>query len=124
MSSDRRQATRLPTPEDRNEAILQVGDDSFPARLVDQSATGFAVLIASHPGVYEGEGVWLKADGVWTKARVARVTLESGGVRVGLTRVVESSETPLLAATFQFWRMPKNHRVPIIIAMAVLLTVP
>jgi hypothetical protein len=124
MTSDRRQAHRFPTPEERNQASLQVGDDSYPARVVDQSATGYSVLVDSHPGVYDGETVWLKADGVWTKARVARVTLESKGVRIGLTRVVEEASAEEPKFSFQLWRMPKNHRVTAIIALAVLVTVP
>ncbi len=124
MSSDRRQSHRFPAIEDRSQAALQVGDDSYPARLVDQSATGFAVLIDSHPGVYEGETVWLRADGVWTKSRVARVTLESKGVRVGLTRIVEETAAEEPAFSFQLWRMPKSHRVTAIIALAVAVTVP
>jgi hypothetical protein len=124
MTSDRRHSHRFPTPDDRKEATLQVGDDSFPARLVDQSSTGFAVLVDAHPGVYEGEAVWLRADGVWSKARVARVTLESKGVRVGLTRVVDQGPAEEPKLSFQLWRMPKNYRVTAIIALAVLVTVP
>ena len=124
MSSDRRHSHRFAAPDDRNAAVLQVGDDSYPARLVDQSSTGFAVLVDAHPGVYEGEAVWLRADGVWTKSRVARVTLESKGVRVGLTRVVDPAAAEEPKFSFQLWRMPKNHRVTAIIALAVLVTVP
>jgi hypothetical protein len=124
MNSDRRHSQRFTAPEDRHEATLQVGDDSYPARLVDQSSTGFAVLVDSHPGVYEGEAVWLRAAGVWTKSRVARVTLESKGVRVGLTRVVDQAAAEEAQISFQLWRMPKNHRVTAIIALAVLVTVP
>ncbi len=122
MTSDRRQSHRFPAPEDRSQAALQVGDDSYPARLVDQSASGFAVLVDAHPGVYEGESVWLRADGVWTKARVARVTLESKGVRVGLTRIVDEAAAEEPKLSLGFWRMPKSYRVTAIIALAVLVT--
>jgi hypothetical protein len=121
--TDRRQSHRYPAPEDRRPATLQVGDDAYEVRLLDQSATGFAVLISAHPGVYEGETVWLKADGVWTKTRVARVNLESGGVKLGLLRVVEQADVPEPKVAFQLWRMPKSHRVTVLIALAAIITI-
>jgi hypothetical protein len=122
--ADRRQSHRFPTPQDRDQATLQVGDDAYTVRMLDQSATGFAVLIEAHPGVYEGEAVWLKADGVWTKARVTRVSLESGGVKLGLLRVVEEGVAVEPKIAFQLWRMPKNYRITLTIALALLLTIP
>jgi len=124
MTTDRRQSHRFPPQEDRDRAVLQVGDDAYQALIVDQSATGFAALVDTHPGVYEGEHVWLKVDGIWTKSHVARVSLESKGVRIGLLRMVEEIPPPEPQLVSQRWWMPKSYRVSGIIALAVLLSVP
>jgi hypothetical protein len=124
MSTNRRQAHRFPSPPERSEAVLKVGDDSIAVCLLDESATGFALQVDQHPGVYEGEVVWLHEGACWTKVRVVHIHADSAGVQLGVTRVVDTPEVadPAEKPAFRFWRMPKNNRVPVIIALAVLLT--
>lgn len=122
--SNRRQAHRFPTPPKRSDAVLKVGDDSIAVRVLDESATGFALQIDQHPGVYEGEIVWLHSGACWTKVRVVRIHADSAGVSLGVIRVTEAPDAadPAKKLAARYWRMPKNNRVPVIIALAVLLT--
>jgi hypothetical protein len=90
--SDRRQSQRFTSSEERSEAQLKVGDETIRARVLDESASGFALQVEQHPGVYEGEIVWLMASGCWTKARVARVKPADEGIEIGLSRIVETQE--------------------------------
>ena len=132
MSSDRRKSHRFPASPERAEAILRVGDDSIPVRLLDESAVGFLLQVNSHPGVYEGELVWLNTDASWTKVRVARIQCTSSGVQLGLSRIdinaanVDPIDNALIdpkSRPNRFWRIPKNNRVPVITGLALLLTV-
>ncbi len=91
---DRRQARRFASPGERREARLRSGDRDNAVQLLDESATGFAVLCDTHPGVFEGETVWLKTVAGWESASVVSVSNEPSGVRIGLRRVSQQETFP------------------------------
>jgi len=62
-NSDHRGAFRCPLPQSRQEAVLKVGEDYVMARLVDESAKGFAVTTDRTPGVDVDDVI-----GLWTTA--------------------------------------------------------
>jgi hypothetical protein len=89
MVQERRHAKRYPAAPERKETGLKVGDDTFRARIMDESATGFALQVEGHPAVYEGEHVWLRYEGAWTACHVMSIVPISGGCRLGLSRQAE-----------------------------------
>jgi len=124
MTSDRRKAHRFTPPGGAPQVLLQVGDAALPGQLLDESATGLAIMVDMHPGVYEGETVWLTVGGSVNRVRVTRISREACGVRIGLQRIVDTAQpSPLPARRFHLWRMPSSPRVQVIIGLAAALTV-
>lgn len=130
MVQERRAAKRYPTTPDRQETILKVGDATFPARIHDESATGYALQVDGHPAVYEGEQVWLRHEGGWSACHVMSIVPHTGGCRVGLARQAEVN-------TLEFQQLEKQHKsarhkrvhrvqarqiVPLVIGVALLIT--
>src|SRR5690606_24606457 len=81
---DRRNARRCLAPSERREARLRSGDCDIPVQLLDESATGFAVLCDQHPGVFERETVWLQTVAGWETTSVVSISTDPAGVRIGL----------------------------------------
>jgi hypothetical protein len=94
MREDRRKSRRFPVLEQQQQATLRVGDVSIPARLVDQSATGFAVRVEEHPGVFPGEVVWLQTVAGWTEVRVVKARHDVDGTQIGLERIADLAVGP------------------------------
>jgi hypothetical protein len=94
MREDRRKARRFPVLEQQQQATLRVGDVLVPARLVDQSATGFAIRLEEHPGVFPGEVVWLQTVAGWTEVRVVKARHEVDGTQIGLERIADLAAGP------------------------------
>jgi hypothetical protein len=94
MREDRRKARRFPVQENQQQATLRVGDVAIPARLVDQSATGFAIRLEEHPGVFPGEVVWLQTVAGWTEVRVVKTRHDVEGTHIGLERIADLASGP------------------------------
>jgi hypothetical protein len=94
MREDRRKARRFPVLEGHQQATLRVGDVSIPVRLVDQSATGFAIHVDEPPGVFPGEVVWLQTVAGWTEVRVVKARHEVDGTQIGLERIADLASGP------------------------------
>jgi hypothetical protein len=94
MREDRRKARRFPVLADQQQATLRVGDVAIPARLVDQSATGFAIRVEEHPGVFPGEVVWLQTVAGWTEVRVVKARHDVDGTQIGLERIADLATGP------------------------------
>ncbi len=71
-----------------------VGDDTLSVRLFSESSNGVVVQLDSHPGVYEGEMVWLRIEAGWTEARVVRIVATPEGAHLGLECLQDLQETP------------------------------
>jgi hypothetical protein len=99
MREDRRKARRFPVLGEQQQATLRVGDATFPARLIDQSATGFAIRMEEHPGVFPGEVVWLQTVAGWTEVRVVKARHEVDGTQIGLERIADLAAGPKPAAS-------------------------
>lgn len=87
MPPERRHASRYGISLEQGAVQLKVGLDVMPAQLVDASATGMAIRIDRHPGVYVGERVWLETQSGWIEACVNNVMNEGNSVRLGLTKL-------------------------------------
>lgn len=94
MREERRKARRFSVLGEQQAATLRVGDVSIPVRLVDQSATGFAIRLEEHPGVFPGEVVWLQTVVGWTEVRVMKVRHEVDGTQIGLQRIADLATGP------------------------------
>lgn len=94
MREDRRKARRFPVLGEQQQATLRVGDVAIAVRLVDQSATGFAIRLEEHPGVFPGEVVWLQTVAGWTEVRVMKVRHEVDGTQIGLQRIADLASGP------------------------------
>lgn len=64
--------------------MLRVADDRIEGRLVDRSPQGYGVMTDRHPGVYEGERLWVQTQSGWKPAKVRYVVPLGGGARIGL----------------------------------------
>ena len=73
--ADRRESFRCPVADSRQGCVLQVGDNSLPARLLDESAGGFSVLVESPLGLAldVGQTAELGNDSGWFRVRVMHV---------------------------------------------------
>jgi hypothetical protein len=94
MREDRRKARRFPVQNGQQQATLRVGDVAIAARLVDQSATGFAIHVEEHPGVFPGEVVWLQTVAGWTEVRVVKARHDVDGTHIGLERIADLATGP------------------------------
>lgn len=94
MREDRRKARRFPVLDSQQQATLRVGDVAIAARLVDQSATGFAIRVEEHPGVFPGEVVWLQTVAGWTEVRVVKARHDVDGTHIGLERIADLATGP------------------------------
>jgi len=118
---ERRQARRFPTPEERRPAILRLGDRETPVRLLDESSTGFAVLCDQHPGVFEGETLWLKTVAGWEAVSAVSVTSDPAGIRIGLRRLYDHSAASEPERLEKKDWLPSN-RLRIAVALTLILT--
>jgi len=119
---DRRQSRRFPTPDERRDAILRLGDRETPVQLLDESSTGFAVVCDQHPGVFEGETLWIKTVAGWETVSAVSVTSDPAGVRIGLRRLNDMLPTPAAEPTpSQDTWLPSN-RLRLVVGLTLVLT--
>ena len=69
-TSNQRESYRCPVADSRQNCILQVGDDHFSGRLMDESAGGFSVMLEKKPTLEIKQTAQLQTDGVWFNVRV------------------------------------------------------
>lgn len=119
---DRRQARRFPTPEERREAILRSGDRDMPVQLLDESSTGFAVLCDRHPGVFEGETLWLKTVAGWETVSAMSVTSDTAGVRIGLRWLSDMTLSPAPERPAKRDAPLPSNRLRLVVGMTLVLT--
>lgn len=97
---DRRRTFRCRIRDLRWDAALKVGWRKVPARVLNESAEGFAVVALRHPRVEAGDVVQLRTPSGWSEARVVYVKRDAsaadggtpgnrpkGPVRLGLKRL-------------------------------------
>jgi hypothetical protein len=71
---ERRQSFRCAVDDVRQQCALKVGAELLPAKLLEESAEGFGVLIDRPPAIEIGQNAELHTDGGWFSVRVMRVT--------------------------------------------------
>jgi hypothetical protein len=76
---DQRRSFRCPAFDPRREAELRAGDKRLSARVLDESAGGFAVVVAGKPGLNVGEVAQLRTEAGWFEVRVSNVTVTAVG---------------------------------------------
>jgi hypothetical protein len=72
-NAEQRQSFRCPVSGARQEGELKVGEMRMPARVLNESAGGFAVLVDGPPGVEAGALVQLRTNAAWFEAKVASI---------------------------------------------------
>jgi len=106
---NQRNSFRCPVTESRRRCELRIGAELLPARLVDESAGGFAVLVDRRPDLEIGQTVQLRTDSGWFDVQVRSAAEApspeeaSDCFRLGLQRLGEAapSEEPT-ASPFTF----------------------
>ncbi len=119
---ERRQARRFPTPEERREAMLRSGDRETSVRLLNESSTGFAVLCDQHPGVFDGETVWLKTVAGWETVSVVSITSDTAGIRIGLRRLNDSGPAPEKEHKVRKDTALPSNRLRVVVGLTLVLT--
>ncbi len=120
--SDRRGSRRFSAPSERREARLRSGDCDTAVQLLDESATGFAVLCDQHPGVFERETVWLQTVSGWETAIVVSIGADPAGVRIGLRRAAEKPRSGPKEAKAKKLAGPPRNRLRIVVGLTLVFT--
>lgn len=124
---DDRKSFRCPVADTRQQCELKVGRDMLSARLLDESAGGFAVLVERLAGIEVEQIIHLRTNSgafIVRVVHVAEVVLpdddetpvgsEASWFRLGLLRVGEAE--PTRAPTTSLWadtlRCQLSHRCP------------
>lgn len=108
MNLDQRQTFRIEIPEGREQAALVVGKQQVEARILDESAAGFAVVVPADVDLEQNKIHVLKTATGSFETRVARVEHfsngKSDGKLVGLMRLQDQSDTKELVPKAASWR--------------------
>jgi len=70
---NQRQSFRCPVADSRRQCVLRVGNDQWPAELLDESTGGFSVLSDRSPDVDVDQPVFLGTDAGWFEVRVLHI---------------------------------------------------
>ncbi|MEN6405589.1 MAG: hypothetical protein ABFC77_03870 [Thermoguttaceae bacterium] len=104
---DQRQSFRCNVSNGRTECSLKVGQHALPARLLDESAGGFAVEVDQVAGLNAGDTGLLLTDVGWFSVRIVHIAEQAAdpdaapSYRLGLLRL--SDATPYQAPRVSLW---------------------
>ena len=91
-SNDRRKTFRCRVTPQQQSAVLLVGSVRYPAQVLDESASGFAVLLDEAPAVEPHQVLRLATAGGVSQVGVIDVQQEDSAYRVGLRRLHDLPE--------------------------------
>ena len=118
MSTDRRNCFRIATPDTRGGLFVSPGL-RLPALILNESATGFAILVDTPTQLQPNDLASLESDGAWNRVRVIRTEDVPGGHQaLGLERLNEDDDPPV---TMAYWRglIPRGlHVSPVALLIA------
>lgn len=92
MNFDQRKSFRIQIPEGREHAVLVVKHREFQARILDESAGGFAVALIENVDVQQNQVHVLKTTTGLYRTRVARIEHFADGKLLGLVRLDDLSD--------------------------------
>lgn len=70
---DQRQSFRCPATDSQQEAVLKVGEVRLAARVLDESAGGFAIGVAGPPRLNGNDLAQLRTEAGWFEVRISNV---------------------------------------------------
>ncbi len=115
MQNEQRKNYRIPVPEGRDHAALQVGGQQMNGRILDESSGGFAVALRGDVDVQQNQVLVLKTATGRYETRVARVEYFDDGKLVGLMRLRDFSDAADKEVRVSSWRdyffMPQQSTV-------------
>jgi hypothetical protein len=91
MNLNQRNSTRMQLPEGQEQAVLLVGETSVGVRILDESASGFAVALQADVDVRENQLHVLQSANGQYETRVARIEQYADGRLLGLVRLKDLS---------------------------------
>lgn len=94
MSDERRRSFRLALPAGQEQAVLRVGRREFDIRLVNTSATGFALLSPEPVKAAAGQQLQLQTVAGWSEVRVAWAAAFEEGEVLGVERIQDLDRPP------------------------------
>lgn len=92
MNFDQRKSFRIQIPEGREHAVLVVKHREIQARILDESAGGFAVALIENVDVQQNQVHLLKTTTGLYQTRVARIEHFADGKLLGLVRLDDLTE--------------------------------
>jgi hypothetical protein len=92
MLFNKRKSFRLQIPEEREHAVLTVGNRDFQVRVLDESAGGFAVALIEELDVQQNQVHLLKTITGLYQVRIARIEHFADGKLLGLVRLSDLTE--------------------------------
>lgn len=92
MNFDQRKSFRIQIPEGREHAVLVVKHREIQARILDESAGGFAVALIENVDVQQNQVHLLKTTTGLYRTRVARIEHFADGKLLGLVRLDDLTE--------------------------------
>jgi hypothetical protein len=104
MSIEQRKSFRIQIPEGRDQAVFIVGRQEIQARILDESAGGYAVALKEDINVQQNQVHLLKTTTGLYQMRVARVEHFEDGKLLGLVRLCELSEDEVASLQVASWR--------------------
>jgi len=104
MNSDQRKSFRIQTSEGREHACLTVGKREIKARILDESAGGFAVALLEEVEVQQNQMHLLKTAAGLYQTRIARIEHFADGKLLGLVRLSDLSEEETKEPQAASWR--------------------
>ena len=71
---EERKSPRCPTSASRHHCVLKLGSVILPAMLLDESSSGFGVLVNGLPSISANQRVQLRTNRSWFDCRIVHVT--------------------------------------------------
>ncbi|MFN0019938.1 MAG: hypothetical protein ACKVP0_16900 [Pirellulaceae bacterium] len=104
MNSDQRKSFRIQISDGQEHACLTVGKREIKARILDESAGGFAVALLEEVEVQQNQMHLLKTSVGLFQTRIARIEHFADGKLLGLVRLSDLSEEGIQAPQAASWR--------------------
>jgi len=112
QSNDRRKTFRCPVTVQQQSAVLIVGTARIKARIIDESASGFALLLDEAPDVESHPVLRLLTPSGVSRVNVIEVQAEDGAYRIGLRRIHDLPEgKPEICSLPRFRRNRDPHEI-------------